>query len=333
MRGMAGLGALATSSTSSTVVVPNTPAFDFGAGPFSVELWLRRPIASSSDYALGNTNATTQGWGVSTDSSSRLRLSVSNGTALVQGVVAGTSVVSPDWHHWCLTKSASGTAVYSDGAASSSSALLAGVTVAAATGTFGIGGRVGGSGGLVGWYSEVRLWARALTLAEYQSGWDERCDGTETDLVACWPLDDDTGTVCRELVAGRSASFVSAQWTHPASPLVTVTPPDGGGEPSTPVLLDTLPFVGQTHIDVGAYYYRLTVDTWPDAQSALAIPVGTWLPRLGWVAYLGAGEAARQLERLQFGANELWPARRPCSGLYVHVPAGVSGTVEAWNLV
>lgn len=68
-----------------------------------------------------------------------------------------------------------------------------------------------------GQMADVRMWSAIRTQAEIQQNMYKRLTGSEANLIAYWPLDDNAGASCRELVAGRNANINIATWSgvHP----------------------------------------------------------------------------------------------------------------------
>ena len=64
---------------------------------------------------------------------------------------------------------------------------------------FALGSEGGGIGSIQGAMAQVRLWNRMLTAAELQSNAQKVLTGDESGLVACWPLNDGSGQVAKDL--------------------------------------------------------------------------------------------------------------------------------------
>ncbi|MFC1555645.1 LamG-like jellyroll fold domain-containing protein [candidate division KSB1 bacterium] len=62
--------------------------------------------------------------------------------------------------------------------------------------------RVDGSAeadGILGALAQVRVWNRALTASELKTSAETVLTGSETDLIACWPMDDGSGLTAHDL--------------------------------------------------------------------------------------------------------------------------------------
>ena len=55
--------------------------------------------------------------------------------------------------------------------------------------------------------SEVRVWNVDRTQGTIFANYTRRMKGDESGLQYCWPMDDGSGTTCRELVAGKAATI------------------------------------------------------------------------------------------------------------------------------
>jgi len=65
----------------------------------------------------------------------------------------------------------------------------------------------------------VQVWSVCRTQEEVRGDLAKRAIGTESGLVACWPLDDATGTSARELVSGTSSGMSGTPvWTSCVNP-------------------------------------------------------------------------------------------------------------------
>ena len=71
--------------------------------------------------------------------------------------------------------------------------------------------------------AEVRVWNTDRSEATIFANYSRRMKGTESGLQYCWPMDDGTGTTCRELVSGKTATINNASqvgWSDTMLPFV-----------------------------------------------------------------------------------------------------------------
>lgn len=121
---------------------------------------------------------------------------------------------------------------------------------------FGVGGCVYGSGGpnanFTGALRQIRVWNRALSADELKANANRQLTGTETGLLACWPLDDGSGQNARDLGPNHlplqrgvaaTADSNDPRWMHTVivdqgpfftlvDPLVVLPSPSAPGKPT-----------------------------------------------------------------------------------------------------
>ena len=71
--------------------------------------------------------------------------------------------------------------------------------------------------------AEVRVWNTDRSQATIFANYSRRMKGNESGLQYCWPMDDGSGTTCRELVSGKTATINNASqvgWSDTMLPFV-----------------------------------------------------------------------------------------------------------------
>lgn len=110
-----GASSLLLNGSTQYVGSPNAAAWEFGAGDFTLEGWIR-PAATitTRQEIFGRFSA--YGWGLQVVDSGALRAFVANSTSGTVIVGPGSTVVSPgEWHHVALCRSGSTLRIFLDG--------------------------------------------------------------------------------------------------------------------------------------------------------------------------------------------------------------------------
>ncbi|MCV6637732.1 LamG-like jellyroll fold domain-containing protein, partial [Candidatus Albibeggiatoa sp. nov. NOAA] len=130
-------------------------------------------------------------------------------------VDSNTLYSDTNWHHWAATYDATTKqrAVYRDGikiAENTASVNYQG------TGSFHIGSKYGGSGGLDGIVDEVRVWNTALTEEQVKHNTHLALTGAETGLLGYWSFNTGSGTTAIDSSGnnrnGILSNMVDADW-------------------------------------------------------------------------------------------------------------------------
>ncbi len=102
----------------------------------------------------------------------------------------------------------------------------------------------------LGEYKDVRIWNRALSLAEIETNYDQRLAGDEPGLVAYWPLNEGLGFWAIDQVGGNHLRFEgNAAWLPSDGPVT-----DSGGFSYQGLLKDDgSPFTGDADLRVGLF--------------------------------------------------------------------------------
>jgi hypothetical protein len=149
------------------VLVPNDPSLDFGAGNFTIELWVQFAALGGSRVLI----AKDEGPGQSPKwlfwlNNGQLQFLVGNAASQT---ILGSGVFNPvlnHWHHVAMTRSGSVFSFYVDGVLSSTDASLTAVPLVNAPLTFGQAESAFFMGGLE---DEVMIYRRALSAVEIQA--------------------------------------------------------------------------------------------------------------------------------------------------------------------
>ncbi len=201
-------------ANNSYVTFGNTPTL--GLAQFTLELWFKREGAgattSSGSGGVTVVPLISKGRGESDGSNVDCNyiFGIQTGTNLLAAdfedlatglnhpVVGTTAVTSGEWHHAAVTYDGTTWRLYLDG-------NLDGTAVANATPRYdsiqhaGLGTAMTSNGTAAGFFDgrqdEVRIWNLARSQAEIGAAINIEISGPATGLVACWDLDEGTGTV------------------------------------------------------------------------------------------------------------------------------------------
>jgi Concanavalin A-like lectin/glucanases superfamily len=246
---MAGDGAVQFINNSGYGASSSTTAFNFSGESLTIEFWYRTGSAQASNWMIGCSNGSTNGFGVRTDSSSHLQLTWGTGAAMSVGPVVPTTVQDGAWHHYALTKGPAGCVCYRDGAQVASSAAGAGVSLTPANLALALNGRQPNVSAAHGAYSEVRVWSVERSSAQITASWNTRIATAQTGLVGRWALSEDAGTAGVESISGNNFALTQPWWTHPPSPFTTSNGGSGGDGDINNALAEWLSVSDGTHLD------------------------------------------------------------------------------------
>ena len=82
-------------------------------------------------------------------------------------------------------------------------------------GTFGFGMDADGNRSFVGRMTDVRIWSRALTLAEIADTYQKVLTGSEKGLLVFYPMDEGRGKIIEDKAHGANAKLVNMSWNVP----------------------------------------------------------------------------------------------------------------------
>jgi len=163
-------------------------------------------------------------------------------------VTGSTDVRDGLWHHAAVSYDGSGWTLFLDGSIDAESSAAGAVPRYDSIQHLAVGTAMNSSGEADGRFrgaiDEVRIWSRALTLSELQSGMN-RTLRSGTGLVARWGFDEGSGETAAESVGGVDGDVVGAAWTAPApfdaslppDAPVLIAPADGASDQPTAVTL------------------------------------------------------------------------------------------------
>lgn len=174
------------------VQVSSPTGFPVGAAPRTMELWFKSNVDLSvdTDHGIAQYGTTLAGqmFGLITSSNAPGKLYFFGNSADLAGV---TDLVQDQWYHAAVTFDGTTLSLYLDGnlEASTTTSLN---TVMSGEG-FTIGRRAGLENFWNGQLDEVRIWDYARTQTEIQNHMNNTLIGTETGLVAYYPMSDGVG--------------------------------------------------------------------------------------------------------------------------------------------
>lgn len=187
---------------------------------FTIEAWAKRDWIGTPDciVSLGTSNLI---FGFQADNSFTLAFS---GTALV----TTNSYTDTEWHHWAGTYDTNGRVrmIYVDGKPVATNTASADLSI---TGRLRIGNAVAGGWPFDGEIDEVRIWKVARTSDEIRQNHTRTLSGSESNLVAYYRFDGETGSRVRDAVTGSEFPVANGQifvnaGTPLYQPIVTTLP-------------------------------------------------------------------------------------------------------------
>lgn len=236
---MPNVSALDFDGSNDVVTVPSDTALNLASGDFTVECWFQDQTGSNhGDQSM--LVKTQYDW---LPANQPYRLWVSFGAVRVGYRVADTwyqiSASMPGGnsdtglHHVAMVyvRSGNNLSIYLNGSLAAGPTSM-GATQAGNTDTFRIGD-MGENGRWNGLIDEVRLWSVARTGTEINDYKGVKASGSETNLVACFHLDENTGTTTADATAAaRTGTLNGPAWTTTGLPTLT----DAGGGAAAPPL-------------------------------------------------------------------------------------------------
>ena len=164
------------------------------SGDFTVECWAYCSSAPNSYREIMSQGVSGDAFYIGTDPSNNIRL---GDTWLSPGVAFPLG----GWHHFAVVKSAANTIFYLDGEIRR--ALGSAIANPSAS-DFRIGRQYGTHGEYwPGQIDEVRVWSTALDTAQIRDQMRLALNGDEPGLVACWHLDETSGSVFSDATANE----------------------------------------------------------------------------------------------------------------------------------
>ena len=176
------------------------------SAPFVVEFWIKLAAGADSISEMQVFDQDISG------DAGRLLIGIFKGVPRFQigGTQqnAKTKLTTGTWHHIaCRRTSSGGMYVYVNDAHDSAASKSNNAALAATDIVFGYLARSTGTA-LDGELAEVRVWNVDRNEATILANYSRRMKGGETGLQYCWPMDDGSGTTCRELASGANATIV-----------------------------------------------------------------------------------------------------------------------------
>ncbi len=191
------------------------------AAPFVAEFWIKLAVGADSISEMQVFDQDISGNG------GRLLIGIIKGGPRFQ--IGGTQqnankALTPGvWQHLaCRRTSGGGMYVYIDGQHVSAANMSNTAALAATDIVIGYLARAT-STAFDGELAEVRVWVVDRSEATIRANYSRRMKGNESGLQYCWPMDDGTGTTCRELVSGKNATIAKTDkvgWSDTMLPFV-----------------------------------------------------------------------------------------------------------------
>ena len=209
-------GSTAWVSTPSGTRIPTT-----NAAPFVVEFWIKLAPGADEVSEMRVFDQDISG------NSGRLLIGLFKGKLRFQ--IGGTSqdaktALSPGvWYHLACRRQPSGNMfVYVNDMHDSAYTRSNSAALAASDIILGFLPRANKTS-LDGELAEVRVWDVDRSESTIQANYSRRMKGNENGLLYCWPMDDGTGTTCREIVSGKNLTINNASqvgWSDSMLPFV-----------------------------------------------------------------------------------------------------------------
>ena len=178
------------------VILPNNVAFDMGVGNYTLEFWFRRNSNNALiQHIVSKDNpAFDRGWGIVLQAAGEIRYEP---FGVGGGLTSSSRIIDTAWHHFALSRDASGnTVMYIDGANEAS-----GVTnIPLVTGApLKFGTRDNGLDDFHGVLDEVRFWTSIRSQTDIQTFKNIRIMGNEAGLLSYWDFDDGSGQLLTDV--------------------------------------------------------------------------------------------------------------------------------------
>ena len=234
---MPNVSALDFDGSNDVVTVEHDTALNLASGDWTIECWFKdetganhipKNILSKTQY---DWQPADQPYAMQTAYGQLIgRYRVAGTWYELAGIIPGGNA-DTNWHHGAIVyvRSTNNMSVYTDGALAAGPTAL-GATQAGNTEQFRIGDG-GQSSYWNGCVDEIRLWSLARTATEIANYKDTRASGSETGLVACFRLDENTGTATTDATpAARVGTLWGPTWT---TVMPSLTDAGGGPPPAT----------------------------------------------------------------------------------------------------
>jgi len=229
--------ALSFDGSDDIVTLPDSTAFDFGTGDFTIETWFKSTTTNTTQVLASNLNNTTN-YFVFYISSGKLQVALSSGTADVTG---STSLVNDTWYHAAMVRSGDNLSIYLDGTQDGTTTGVSSKDVSS-TKNITLGKQSSGSPYyLNGQIDEIRIWNVARSATDLLNNKDTVLTGTQQGLTAYYRLDHKSGTLAADISgndfhgtwSGSSGTNTQAKWVTSTvgivkNPTITLTYPNGG---------------------------------------------------------------------------------------------------------
>jgi alpha-tubulin suppressor-like RCC1 family protein len=189
------------------------PGVTLSNSSFTIEFWAKRQGSGMQCLVSQGISATDKGLHI-----------LFNGSAVAFNFwaddLSGTSATDTLWHHWAFTYNATNRAriILRD------SVLVASNTAAAnfqGAGPLYVGNYMGSSHPFAGNLDELRIWNIARTPGQIAANMNQPLTGTESNLLACWKLDEGAGASTSDATANGFNGVLIGEpgWTRSTVPL------------------------------------------------------------------------------------------------------------------
>ncbi|MFZ5643770.1 MAG: LamG-like jellyroll fold domain-containing protein [Bacillota bacterium] len=202
--------------------VPDHSGLNFGIGNFTIEGNVKLSQLNKNHTLISKGRA---GYGVTyypvydfrINSSNKLNLHIEGTSSTYSVDATGNTVLSPDTsYHVACVRNGSNVYVYlngvQDGAGINNNIANLNNSYSLYMGAVDINGTLGSF--LKGMFSEARIWNVARTQAEIQANIGVDINPATPGLVACWKMDEGTGTIINDSTANNhDGTIYGATWT------------------------------------------------------------------------------------------------------------------------
>ena len=231
---------------------------------FTVETWIK--TTDNEFYAIMLKDAGSSEFYLSSDGSNLYYYASPDGGNTIDDVSVVTSEpTNGDWQHIAVTKDLSTVAIYINGVPQTLDQNNVGLISALNLGGDLYLGTEGSGFFLDGEMDEVRFWNRALTQAEIQQNLYNTLNGDESDLLAYYPFDENTGTITIDRSQNTNDGTISGATFVPST----------AGDPEVLSVTASIPVIIESTVGPGGFIVTLIYN---QPMDALTNPTITFTP-------------------------------------------------------
>jgi len=189
------------------------------ATEFTIEGWANQTSNLADAFIFTKVNDATNDIMIRTVSGNFV-IDLGNGSDSYASWGGYSGVTSGTWFHWAVVYDGAGATdadrlkLYINGNATPVALSFTGTIPATSSNLAGYGALLTGAADwFAGYMDEVRVWSVARTGAEINANYDVILDGSTTNLVAAWRMDEGTGTVTDDETTTYDATIDGCTWT------------------------------------------------------------------------------------------------------------------------